>query len=302
MLLSVSPFIGRSSIVPATCSQKRQDSSSRLETIDFSRPDDPLLRTFRSLCKVLDCAFAVSAPFTSSSLTLIITEKHIVQIRSDKHPPPIVFPSRIQFRSPSLSSFFCTCLLQRNLRRSLPFFTRFTWIRAELLRLLFLSATMSTASPLHHGHGNGSYVTNSPAPTGVTGRDAGVTAAAVADSAVRSGSVPASASGSAPGSASGSMYGDGHAHHTAHHHHSGHHAHSHGALASPVNGGHSSSWSPYGYPSAPSMVAAPALTVTTPTRNTLAVTVTPTAPLTTSLLPLPRLLLTAPPTTQVSTA
>ncbi|CBQ71874.1 related to ascospore maturation 1 protein [Sporisorium reilianum SRZ2] len=109
---------------------------------------------------------------------------------------------------------------------------------------------MSTASPLHHGHGNGSYA-NSPAPTGVTGRDAGVAAAAVADSAVRSGSVPASASGSAPGSASGSIYGEAHAHHTAHHHHSGHHAHSHGALASPVNGGHSSSWSPYGYPSAP---------------------------------------------------
>lgn len=109
---------------------------------------------------------------------------------------------------------------------------------------------MSTASPLHHGHGNGSYA-NSPAPTGVTGRDAGVTAAAVADSAVRSGSIPATGSGSAPGSASGSMYGEGHAHHNGHHHHSGHHAHSHGALASPANGGHSSSWSPYGYPSAP---------------------------------------------------
>ncbi|SNX83228.1 related to ascospore maturation 1 protein [Melanopsichium pennsylvanicum] len=111
---------------------------------------------------------------------------------------------------------------------------------------------MSTASPLHHGHSNGTYSTNSPAPTGMTGRDGGVTAAAVADSAVRSGSVPASASGSAPGSASGSMYGEGHAHHTAaQHHHSGHHTHSHGAMASPVNGGHSSSWSPYGYPSAP---------------------------------------------------
>ncbi|PWZ00587.1 hypothetical protein BCV70DRAFT_97701 [Testicularia cyperi] len=109
---------------------------------------------------------------------------------------------------------------------------------------------MSTASPLHHGHGNGTYGTNSPVP-GLTGRDGGVAAAAAADSAVRSGSVPASGSGSAPGSASGSLYGEGHAHHAGHHHHSTHHTHSHASLASPANGSHSSSWSPYGYPSAP---------------------------------------------------
>ncbi|EPQ28809.1 uncharacterized protein PFL1_03612 [Pseudozyma flocculosa PF-1] len=120
---------------------------------------------------------------------------------------------------------------------------------------------MSTASPLHHGHGNGSYGTNSPVP-GSSGNHmasregAAVGAAAattVADQAARSGSVPASGSGSAPGSNSGSLYGDGHGHHAAaaHHHHSGHHAHSHASLTSPVNGSHTNSWSPYGYPSAP---------------------------------------------------
>ncbi|KAN0063137.1 hypothetical protein ACQY0O_004301 [Thecaphora frezii] len=118
---------------------------------------------------------------------------------------------------------------------------------------------MSTASPLHHGHGNGSYGTNSPVPGSsgnhVAGRDGGAAGAAptsAAEQAARSGSVPASGSGSAPGSNSGSLYGDGHGHHGAHaHHHGTHHAHSHASLTSPVNGSHANSWSPYGYPSAP---------------------------------------------------